>query len=595
MLCAAFVLLQVLVSNLTRRGLDLTDEGYYMNSIHWADHYTVGISGYGDFYSIIYQMVGQDFGALRELNNWFNWLLWAIFGWFFASYMIRNELWDLKWYQRILASLISGAFSGFALQWWLNTPSYNSLAFQGVTIFAIGVLLQRLWGSIAIPVLALGLVLSFIGKPSTTVALVVVLLILLPLVNLRNLAVFGGSGAASLGLLSLWAVHIDNSIGLYVQRIKDGLDLFSILDSGQVIWEGDPLARMVSALWPISGLDVRSLGLVSLAVLGLSLALVSTVRVLGRENSLDKWLTAASLAVFTFSIGGMLFLRGAGPIPQISIVVLFSVVVATIWTFSHRSGKKIGLTNQTNTWFPDWSLSLALALLPLAYAFGTNNNYWMSASAIGGMFLASALLIISRLPNPIAVKAKALYLRSLVSTIASLMVVAVVVAGAALNPYRQDKSVLRFEESGVIPGVFVSSSIEGYLGQLQRVSAHNNIGPSTPIIDNTGASPTALYFLGGVPLGSAWIGGGYPGSKKLAKELLSLYSNECLISAWVLDAPEGASRIFSLEQEGLAGLRISYEPVVSLTHPINGEKQILYRPVNPKSNTSGSCNQVSSR
>lgn len=591
---SVFVLLQVLVANLTRRGLDLTDEGYYMNSIHWAEHYKVGISGYGDFYSIFYQILGQDFGALRELNGWLNWLLWATFSWFFASYMMRRKLWDLSWQQRILATLIGGVFSGFALQSWLNTPSYNSLAFQGVTIFAIGVLLHRLRGSVAIPVLAAGLFLSFVGKPSTTVALVVLLLILIPITSLRNFFMFVGSGAGSLGLLSLWALHIDNSIGMYVERVRHGLELSSILDAGQAIWEGDPLSRTISALSPFSGLEIWSLSLIFFGAIGLSLALVSASKMLSGYKRTYRWLTLVGLTVFTTSTGGILVFRGKESVHQLSIVVLLSVVVLSIWILSQKE-RKFTFTNQTNTWFPDWSLALALALLPLAYAFGTNNNYWASASSMGGMFVTSALLIAARVLGRTPGGTNAVYSTSLIGTLSSLMVVTVIVAGAALHPYRQDKSVLRFEESGLMPGVFVSSSIENYLRQLRGFSERSEIGPSTPIFDNTGASPTALFFLGGIPLGSAWIGGGYPGSKRLAKELLSLYSNECLISAWVLDAPEGAQRIFSLEQGGLTELEIAYKPVLNLTHPLNGEKQVLYRPLAPKTNTAESCAQVSSR
>ncbi len=85
---AVFVALQVFIGNLTRRGLDLTDEGYYMNSIHWADHYQAGVSGFGDFYGILYVSLGQDFGALREINSWLSWVLWSILGWFFVQYMV---------------------------------------------------------------------------------------------------------------------------------------------------------------------------------------------------------------------------------------------------------------------------------------------------------------------------------------------------------------------------------------------------------------------------------------------------------------------------------------------------------------------------
>jgi hypothetical protein len=585
---------QAVVGSLSNRGIDTTDEGYYMSSIRWADHYKAGISGFGDFYSIFYKILGEDFGALRELNTWFNWLTWVVFGWLFASYMIRTRLWTLGWDQRILVALAAGAFSNFSLLWWIFTPSYNSLAFQGVTIFAIGLLISRLWGTIAIPILGIGLVISFIGKPSTTIVLVALLLIAIPPNNLRNLGIFSGAGAVSLSLLFLWGIHLDESLVSYAQRLQKGIEITSQLDAGQFIWDGNAIYRIAAALWPFTGLEPWSVALISSAVIGLSMTLITVCHSYLMLNRL----IVVALGVFgfiTFSLAllGILFNRGPYAPYQISMIVFLSAIFTSMWiVFQETRTQRMRPSNSAGL-KSDWRLPIVLFLLPIAYAFGTNNSYWVSASAIAGMFMASGLLLGAMALRVAPNHSIAIFRFSSLSVMAGLMVVAVTLVGASMFPYRQHQGALLMKKSDFVPGIYVSDSTEEYLGELLNVSELYSIVPSTPLIDNTGNSPLAILILGGTPLGSAWVGGGYPGSALAAKTQLSSYSEDCLSQAWVLDSPRGTQRVLNLD-EGYPRPYSSYEMVATFKNPHSNEEQVLYRPRLRETRFVGPCFQDTS-
>lgn len=585
---------QFFISSLSGRGLDTTDEGYYMNSIHWAEHYRAGLSGFGDFYSILYLAMGQDFGALREFNFWLSWLIWVFFGWFFASYMVRVGLWALRWDQRILVALTGGAFSGFSLLWWNFTPSYNSLALQGSVLFAVGLLINRSHGDLAIPILSIGLMISFIGKPSTTVGLVVLLLLAVPPRNMTSFRSFAATGVVSLFMLFMWALYLDNSIVGYAQRLYRGFELTSELGGGQVIWEEEPFYRLAVAFWPFTGLDSSSIVLILSAVLGLSMTLITVSQ---SQQILARGGFAAGVSgfsIFSISIVGILLTRGPSAPFQLTMIVFLSVAIMSLWVLSNRVKATLDSSFGGAQFGDVGKFSFVFFLIPFAYAFGTNNNYWSQAAAMGGMFAASAILFGAQGLSKNSVSSIGVRRFSKVSALAGIMVLAVAVVGAAMFPYRQDQNILLMRGSNHISGIYVSQSVEKYLGELRQVSKVHQIDSRMPLIDNTGNSPLAMFFLGGTPLGSAWLIGGYPGSARAAAAQISSYSEYCLSHAWVLDAPNGAERVFDLENNFVMPFN-SYVSVARFANPHSNEEQILYRPKIRDPKFKGLCSHDTSK
>ncbi|MDO5630167.1 MAG: hypothetical protein Q4G43_17780, partial [Mobilicoccus sp.] len=99
----------------------------------------------------------------------------------------------------------------------------------------------------------------------------------------------------------------------------------------------------------------------------------------------------------------------------------------------------------------------------------------------------------------------------------------------------------------------------------------------TPILDVTGASPGYIRQLGGRPVGSSWLLGGYPGSDAAALDAVATDPHG-VQDAWVLDAPDSPRRIEGL----LPGLGLSverdFEPVATFRHVL-GYDVVLLRPV----------------
>jgi hypothetical protein len=63
------------------------------------------------------------------------------------------------------------------------------------------------------------------------------------------------------------------------------------------------------------------------------------------------------------------------------------------------------------------------------------------------------------------------------------------------------------------------------------------------MIDLSGQSPGILYAIGASNIGQAWTIGGWPGSDKLAVDMLKEVSCKQLSRAWLLAEPDGPRKI----------------------------------------------------
>jgi hypothetical protein len=215
-------------------GIDLTDEGYYLNWISNPWLYKYYVSQFGYLYHPIYKLLGNDFILLRIFNA----ILTYGLG-FTASLLIIKRLTN---YQSrhilIFLSVCIALPSLFILMitgHWLPTPSYNSLCFQGLLITALGLLLsddgfkhhQLISGFL----IGLGGWLVFMAKPSSALILSVVVLLYFAF-NLKDywrVLVVASLTASVLLLIS--AVYIDGSISKFVQRYQMGFKLLESMGS----------------------------------------------------------------------------------------------------------------------------------------------------------------------------------------------------------------------------------------------------------------------------------------------------------------------------------------------------------------------------
>ncbi len=563
---------------MSARGLDLTDEGYYLNSIAWAEHYKFSVSSFGDFFAIFYGLFDSNWPAIRLATILINWLLWVVLG--LLSLKLSSEIQNksFHWTVWVFFASASGALSLLGLNLWLPTPSYNTLAFQAVTIFVCGLIASRVWGRIGIPIIGLGLFLSFVAKPTTAVALVAIL----ALVNLKRsrtaILSIVGSGAVSLGLLIAWAIYLDGSVLDYANRLAVGLRFTSLLDGGQIVWGDAWASSLMNAFWPFAGLSFRQIAYIALAAFSLLALLLNILLTPANKPEARKALFVLGFSGFLLSMFLLFVSREPGYFGQISVVGLLAVLLAVVIGIASRRGDSdflnYSVLNSANV-----RLALGIGLTPLAFAFGTNNNYWQQSSAVGGMYFLSAALVVSFTNSKHFAGRNSSSGVQLLSISAAMAVVAITVLGAMNFPYRQASTVFQMVPSNEVSGIYVDTGTKRFFEDLSNLRETSDFQSGTPLIDNTGASPTAIYVLGGLPLGSAWLIGGYRGSEGLAEAQLRQYSQQCLDSAWILDEPTAPRRVFGFYPEKFAlSPGTTYEAMGSVRNSLTGGTQILYRP-----------------
>jgi len=577
------LVLQGYAALMSARGLDLTDEGFYLNSIVWAEHYKFGVSSFGDFFAIYFYLFDSNWPAFRLATILTNWLLWVVLG--LLSVKLVANLWmkSFHWTVWIFFSLGSGAFSLLVLNIWLLTPSYNTLAFQAVTIFVCGLIASRIWGPIGIPVIGFGLFLSFVAKPTTAVALVAIL----ALVNLRKsraaIVEFIAAGAISLGLLVGWAIYLDGSILGYVERLSVGLTFTSLLDGGQIVW-GDNWSRNLGwALWPFAGLSTRQITYIALATLCLLSLFLNRLFTRSTSSGIQGFFYLLGSIGFLISLFLLLMTRATGNFGQITLVGLLAVLLSILLGRVYR-GVDSELLDVSVMTSANVLLALGIALTPLAFAFGTNTNYWQSSSAVGGMYFLAAALAVSFISTKHFFGENSPSGVQLILVLSGVAVASTTLLGAMNFPHRQASPVLEMVPSDQLTGLYVGRDTDQFFQDLSTLKENSGFQTGTPLIDNTGASPTAVYIVGGLPLGSGWLIGGYPGSEKLAEAQLRQYSPQCLDSAWVLDEPTAPRRVFIFNPEEFPlSPSNTYESVGSVKNPLTGGIQLLYRPYNKPS------------
>ncbi|GMA38633.1 hypothetical protein [Mobilicoccus caccae] len=219
-------------------------------------------------------------------------------------------------------------------------------------------------------------------------------------------------------------------------------------------------------------------------------------------------------------------------------------------------------------------VAVALALLPLAYVVGTNGNYWIAQSRAAVFWVVAGVVLLAGLP-----------VQQRVYT-AGAAVFALIVAALSLGyGYRYTPPL----EAAVRPALTAVTTVspEGATlrltaedaatsRQLAAVAAEHHL-EGVPMLDVTGASPGYIRQLGGHPVGSSWLLGGYRGSLDAALAAVS-HDREMLDGAWVLDAPDSRRRIEGLLPALGRSPDPDYEVVTTFTHHLGYEVQLL-RPV----------------
>lgn len=583
----------------SKYGLDFTDESFYLVWMSNPFNYPFSITQFGFIYYPLYSLFGGDIAALRQVN------IVLIFGlaWIVCDLLLKGLMFQASepTYVRpaisaaiATSSLVVLIFAGL----WLPTPSYNTLAFKGLLIVTIGMLLAGKVASrssnLGWLLIGLGGWLAFMAKPSTAAAAgfaVTVYVLVSGRLTLRALI----APFSFMIFLLITAYVLDGSIATFIDRHRIGLEFASILGGGhtvenlfrldvfqlqmpltEVFW----IVFLMAIFWfVISLLKIESAGflvsvmqvlLVVIGVSGIYLFLTQTTAIDVYQNLILGAVLFAVIPIGIVALSRLSFL----PLPvQVLIIVtgfayyyqvrgqvvtfdlarnllqgaaLLAVVVIVFMFAQVRSFRELPLGY--------WALLFPFTGFIYAYAFGTINNYWDLIGGAGLFFVLLGIVFLAHLAGTKEFPRLLLTLAIFVQLLTGGLL-----AKALESPYRQPNPLYKNNYSidlGQQGGqLILAQSAGSYIQTVLDIASQSGFTQGTPMIDMTGHSPGILHILGAKSVGLAWSLGGYPGSARYVTTALMSVPCEQLVDAWLIAEPKGSR---SIPEVVLASFGASY-------------------------------------
>ncbi|MHA6645992.1 hypothetical protein [Mesorhizobium sp. A623] len=565
-------------------GLDLTDESSYINWISDPWLYPLSVTQYGFFYHPLYELVGGSIALLRGLNILLTVGLASLLG--FVIFRRPNDdggLLDVG--MSAAASIPFGFVALLYITNWLVTPNYNSLNLQGLLISATALVLidnsrdapassLRALGPFVL--LGIGGWIVFLAKPPSAACLAVVVFVYLLSVRKLSLPTLFIAAGVSIVLLLLTALAIDGSVPKFVARLSDSISLSNAMDHRYAAAEMLRIDKLT--LSTAEATLILSLG-----------AFFGIVLFLGTVKGVRAAVFWLAFVVGTLVVGFLILTGACWRMPptwnsQYTVQIFafplgMALALLALYARGLLSSPAVGTLR----------LAVALFVFPYAFAFGTNGNYWPSAASAGVFGVAAALVVVRgvyrdwRTPRTV-----------LSITLLPFALAAAILGVGMEHPYRQSQPV-RENNQVVDVGdrgarLTLSSDFAAYTRRLQAIARESGFRTGAPLIDLTGHDPGASFILGAIPVGQAWMIGGYPGSHTLAAAALRRVSCATLATAWLLIEPNGPRAI---TQTVLGGDGMRFEPVGSLSSTTgsyaNSYQQYLMRPVHDQGTATQLC------
>jgi hypothetical protein len=223
-----------------RRGIDLTDEGFYLNSISLPFSYKVTYTQFGFILYPIYVLVGGDLIQLRLVGL----LSLTSAAVYFVSTVLRLPLVHPPLPKMGRLVLAVGGSCAVLLEYfpWTPTPNYNLLNLFGVLVVFSGWLrilatsqdaaLPSRYRVSAVVVFAVGFMVVTLVKPTTAPVLAIGLSGLTLPFGRRALTDVVCAGAFSFLLVVLALLAIDGDLSTLISRYRNSLIYIQLSQSG---------------------------------------------------------------------------------------------------------------------------------------------------------------------------------------------------------------------------------------------------------------------------------------------------------------------------------------------------------------------------
>jgi hypothetical protein len=522
---------------LAPRGFDLTDESFYLMWMADPFAYNLEVRLFGFFYHPLYVLMNGDITYLRLANLGLTWLLFYGLA---VAFIKKIELesvafWPEGGIHRDLAALLLTAQIQLLLISVSATPSYNILCGQGLAVSLWGLLLighqRRACAFSGWVMLGFGGAMTFMGKPSSAVLLAIAAALYILAAHRDKSPWALLSVVVALAALAVYVFTARGSFERSVDEYRWALQLFS---EGTYSFK-KLLLRFFDR--PHAG---RRGWLIFFAAAGFSYAYVARCAA-GRKG-----------------LFGELFLLA---LPVTAIGWVSGLLPVSHWLFVHTwftlgplslaapLGALLAL-RRPREWaspFPGFrpnllKLALLLLVLPQISAFGSSNYYIGMGSLVSVFWLMGAVALMAAL-NPDRDKIIAAFK---VMAAVSIFFICGLMRYNEEYPYRQSQALSR--QSRVITALatgrefIVPDDMHDYLAGLQKIAAEAGFEKGQCLMDMTGHSPGAVYFLGAKSPGQPWFtGAGYENeaSRNWIVSHFDRLPPDDLKGCWMLLEPEG--------------------------------------------------------
>jgi hypothetical protein len=588
------------------RGLDLTDEGFYLNWIKDPWEYSFFLTATGFFFHPLALVFPDDVVAWRLVAG-----VMILGSTFALGCSVRS--YACRWLSEkptlpVSAVLFLSVTALFFYSFWLPSPGYNLLNFAGCLLFTSGLLFsagadRRSYGYRIVSsagLTSLGAIAIWMARPSTAFLMALFAMGFL-VVNKRREVFVSMIWAMLLTLIfsAAIALVIGGSFEGLIHRYGLGFDLISLLRPPFLPSIKDQF------LYAFSNFDwFFFLGDVAIVFLIVQLGC------LDRARLRHHMLVAMALVAVSICIGLKLVADDGGG--SVARLIPLSTVIAVLVGFVFRASKFIlafaliliavsalvwcglscvltmvilaslllALISRTmddgDRAKACWT-ALLLCWVPIAFGFGSGNTIDLLGGLASVFWIAVVFLVAMTLfPTVQGRLVEWIGVGFVCATFAALV-------GAASKPYRLTHSLWVQNEclpigSSSLPMCLDSASLH-YFRRIQKAALISGFTKSTPIIDLTGTAPSTIFYLGGVPIGSAWLLGGYPNSEEFTRRALETVPRDQLRRAWVLTAPNGHRPIPNTVMEAI-GLNFpsDYDEVVRSHTEYENETHILWKP-----------------
>jgi hypothetical protein len=512
-------------------GYEFTDEGFYLSWVKDPFYQPSSATQFGFIYSVLYWICREDLGFYRFSN-------------FIVTYALSVTLYAIVLRQvfgsriSVIETLICAcAFSTLSATMlifsgtWLPSPSYNHLALQSLLIAAIGLsTIDRetsLRAKFGWTVLSVGGWMAFMAKPTTAGALAILAFVYLLISGKSNFRYLAYAIVLTLALLLASALWINGSIEGFVERLESGSEMYILLGAGHA-----ELFRM----------DTLSISKDTWTVLCISVCIIVCVALFLQPISMVSQLLAVFVGFGAVAWLGIsiLFRKNTLISGDTQGMVVLAIPLALVFAAACLKQHFFSGFNRSVS-----AIGFVFVLLPAAFSFGTNANYWVGCSQAGCFLVLAGLIFLREIPTNVRIGA-VLFPVAIGTQALSL----IQVQAALENPYRQPQSLLLAAHEIVLghgaSKLYVSEGFARYLDDAIKLAHQSAFTEGTPVVDLTGQSPGTLYAIGAANIGQPWTVGGYPGSAGLATIMLGKASCDDLGRSWLLSEP-GGPRSISLD------------------------------------------------